>query len=148
MDFRIRLRGGALIIATVLAGCGNADEPVEEAAVATTSTAPTTTAIVSTTTTVAATATTTSTTTTTTEPPPLDGMTIYDQRCASCHGRDGTGGRGPSLVHHLATHANREVEFQQIVEGGDGMPAFGERLTTEEINEVIDYYTEAFGPAE
>jgi polyvinyl alcohol dehydrogenase (cytochrome) len=68
-----------------------------------------------------------------------DGARLFRTVCASCHGRKGEGGVGPSLIgiedrltldQHVAT-----------VEGGRGsqMPAFQHALTPEEIQAVVEY---------
>lgn len=113
-----------------------------------------TTTTVASTTTVAEVDTTTTTeadvdtsTTTTSLASDIDGMAVFESNCARCHGSDGGGGRGPSLVIHLAETDDPEADRTQIVEGGNGMPAFGNRLTAEEIDAVLGYLDAAFGEA-
>jgi mono/diheme cytochrome c family protein/uncharacterized membrane protein len=74
----------------------------------------------------------------------IDGMAIYESNCARCHGADGSGGRGPSLQGLATEEPDRQFAIDQIVEGGGGMPAFGNRLTLEQINAVVDYIYAAF----
>ena len=62
----------------------------------------------------------------------------YAKRCATCHGEKGEGGaavvegkkiKGPSLRSgHALTHPDEDY-VKQIVKGGDGMPAFGSKLS-------------------
>ena len=59
--------------------------------------------------------------------------------CAHCHGFDGVNGdRGPDLqlVRKRLTAAQIRA---QIVHGGEGMPAFGDQLTTPEIDDLLAY---------
>lgn len=70
----------------------------------------------------------------------------FTKNCARCHGENGTGGlktvdgkklKVPNLT---AGHALRHFDddfIKQISKGGDGMPAFKEKLTPEEINELV-----------
>jgi mono/diheme cytochrome c family protein len=79
------------------------------------------------------------------EPPPEepDGAAIYQQNCALCHGTDGTGGSGPSLVgvgdHHTVD------DLREIVQNGRGtMPAWEGELSPEEIDAVVAYISTAW----
>lgn len=70
------------------------------------------------------------------------GRDIYANRCASCHGASGTGGRGPALHQGRMVSAYPDVDDHVAVvrDGrGSGMPAFGEVLTDEEIDAVVAY---------
>lgn len=59
--------------------------------------------------------------------------------CAHCHGTEGVGGsRGPDL--QLVRKRLKKAEIlQQIQNGGKAMPAYGDMLTTAQINDLIAY---------
>jgi mono/diheme cytochrome c family protein len=72
---------------------------------------------------------------------------IFEKDCQSCHGSKGAGGpfkqedgstlKVPSLREGRAVrHADDEF-LNQIVKGGDGMPDFGKKLSTAQINDLI-----------
>ncbi len=70
-----------------------------------------------------------------------DGAAVFSTSCAGCHGADGGGGRGPALGGGAVVET-LPVEGDQVVvitDGRGGMPAFGDRLTPEEIQAVTDY---------
>ncbi|MGV3576719.1 MAG: c-type cytochrome [Devosia sp.] len=66
------------------------------------------------------------------------GEPIYVRRCQECHGAKGGGFVGPKLAgnQHLA---NAEFVIRQITNGSADMPAFGKRLTPEELLAVGTY---------
>jgi mono/diheme cytochrome c family protein len=73
---------------------------------------------------------------------------IYGQNCAICHGDAGKGGvvaiegkklKVPSLVEGHSLKASDEHYVTQITKGGEGMPAFKDKLKPEEINEMVRY---------
>lgn len=70
---------------------------------------------------------------------PNAGSQIFSQNCAVCHGAQGGGGAtGPDLQEpELAQE--EEAVVTQIVEGGGGMPAFGEQLSDQEIADVAAF---------
>jgi mono/diheme cytochrome c family protein len=77
-----------------------------------------------------------------------EAKTTYTQICASCHQDKGEGGmvklegkrlKVPSLLEgHGLTHTDAEFA-KQIADGGDGMPAFKDRLNAEQINNLVRY---------
>ncbi len=93
----------------------------------------------------------------------IDGGTIYGNSCASCHGTAGGGGVGPKLSggeasltfpnidDHVAwvTNGSAGAKGQgygdpnrpggQRVATSGGMPAFGNQLSPEEIQAVVEY---------
>jgi mono/diheme cytochrome c family protein len=71
----------------------------------------------------------------------VDGAAIFGQRCAGCHGGDGSGGIGPRLAggRVVADFPDQQQQIAFVTNGQDGMPAFGERLSPEEIAAVVDY---------
>jgi mono/diheme cytochrome c family protein len=75
--------------------------------------------------------------------------TTYEKNCKLCHGANGEGGpvklddgtklKVPSLREGHALHHPDSDYVKQITKGGDGMPAFGEKLKPEEINDLIRF---------
>ena len=74
----------------------------------------------------------------------IDGMAIFESNCVRCHRSDGSGGRGPSLIGKADETDDLAEEIEQITNGGGGMPAWGTRLSAEEILAVIEYYRTTF----
>jgi mono/diheme cytochrome c family protein len=67
-------------------------------------------------------------------------MAVYEASCAGCHGADGTGvaGRGRPLTG-IAAQGDRATHVASITDGKGGMPAFGERLSADEIDQAASY---------
>jgi len=73
--------------------------------------------------------------------------------CIRCHKADGTGGpfeledgaklKVPSLREHGRKDPDKELA-DQIVNGGDGMPAFKNRLDEERINSLVRFIRREF----
>jgi mono/diheme cytochrome c family protein len=72
----------------------------------------------------------------------------FTQVCAACHQEKGEGGmvkienkrlKVPSLLEgHGLTHTDAEFA-KQIANGGDGMPAFKDRLNETQINNLVRF---------
>ena len=60
--------------------------------------------------------------------------------CSHCHGESGFGGSdsGPDLSHVRKELKAPEIA-QQIHDGGNNMPPFGDALTTDEIASLVEY---------
>jgi len=59
--------------------------------------------------------------------------------CAHCHGPAGVGGiKGPDL-QLVRKRMNKEQIRHQIHDGGKSMPAYGDMLTSPQINDLIAY---------
>lgn len=72
---------------------------------------------------------------------PQAGEQIFADNCSTCHGPDGGGGSAPSLQDpELADDPDRVVD--QIVDGGGGMPPFGDQLSEQEISDVAAFIVE------
>lgn len=77
-----------------------------------------------------------------------DAKTTYMQICANCHQEKGEGGtvklegkriKVPSLLEgHGLEHSDAEFA-KQIANGGDGMPAFKDRLKPEQIDALVKF---------
>jgi len=78
------------------------------------------------------------------EPGELDGMVIYEAKCARCHSSDGSGGRGPNLQGIAVEQPETTGGIEIVNNGGRGMPSFTESLTPEQIESVINYVWETF----
>jgi len=71
---------------------------------------------------------------------------VFKKNCSECHGEDGTGGtktvdgkklKVPTLRGgHALGHFDDDF-IKQINKGGDGMPAFKDKLTPEQVNELV-----------
>ena len=76
------------------------------------------------------------------------GKQQYMERCAGCHGEDGTGGHGPAIVNLSRPRAtSRETVRYVILNGipGGGMPSF--RIAEEEANAIAVYVSTLRTPA-
>lgn len=83
------------------------------------------------------------------------GARLYQERCASCHGTDGSGEGAlaaglaappADLRIHVPVHTDREL-YNAIQYGtsGTAMPSFEGRLTHEEIWHLVNYLRDALG---
>src|SRR5919197_418855 len=80
--------------------------------------------------------------------------TIYLKNCKECHGEKGDGGRVkledgtrlkvPSLREGHALHHPDSDFVKQITKGGDGMPAFKDKLKPDEIDELVRFIRHEF----
>ena|SRR6202048_1502713 len=78
----------------------------------------------------------------------------FEKNCKLCHGASGEGGpvklddgtklKVPSLREGHALHHPDSDFVKQITKGGDGMPAFGEKLKPEEINDLVRFIRHEF----
>lgn len=81
--------------------------------------------------------------------------TTYSQVCTVCHGDKGDGGpvtidgkklKVPSLkVGHALTHTDAQLA-KTIANGEEGMPAFKDRLTPEQIQDMVRFVRREFQP--
>jgi mono/diheme cytochrome c family protein len=78
----------------------------------------------------------------------------YAKDCQNCHGPTGEGGTAklddgsklkvPSLREgHALRHQDSEF-LKQITKGGDGMPAFADKLKPEDMNDLIKFIRHEF----
>ena len=81
----------------------------------------------------------------------FQGLAVYEQRCAQCHGRTGAGGIGANIQDvelRLTDAEQREV----VVNGRRGprgqMPAFGTILSDSDIDAVVRFTRDILEPAE
>ncbi len=66
------------------------------------------------------------------------GATTYDAKCAGCHGADGKGVSGPSLVASPKADLTTQAMVTAVLDGKGTMPSFS-TLTDEEIANTIAY---------
>lgn len=71
----------------------------------------------------------------------LDGpaatMTLFEQRCVSCHATDLKGRMEPETnLTKIGTKMTQEEIVEQITNGGSRMPAFKKMLTSDEIQDI------------
>ena len=79
---------------------------------------------------------------------------VYMKNCKECHGEKGDGGpvkledgtklKVPSLREGHALHHPDSDFLKQITKGGDGMPAFKDKLKPEEIDDLIRFIRHEF----
>ena len=79
---------------------------------------------------------------------------IYEKECKACHGETGAGGpfkqkdgstlKVPSLREGRAVRHEDSEFVKQITKGGDGMPDFGDKLSAEQINDLIKMIRKEF----
>lgn len=62
-----------------------------------------------------------------------------EQKCAICHGPNGEGNIGPNLKTGLPMSRSIEQITMQITNGSGVMPAFKDKLSQEQINELAKY---------
>jgi len=79
---------------------------------------------------------------------------VFAKNCQTCHGPTGTGGpvkledgtklKVPSLRQgHALRHPDSDF-LKQINKGGDGMPAFKDKLTPQQIDELVRFIRSEF----
>lgn len=78
-----------------------------------------------------------------------DGATLYKTKCAMCHGADGKGDSPMGKKLNVRDLGSPEVQKQTdaelttiVTNGKNKMPAFGAKLTSEQIGQVIAYIRE------
>jgi cytochrome c oxidase cbb3-type subunit 3 len=69
------------------------------------------------------------------------GATLFGERCRACHGDDGKGGVGPDLTRATYGYGRNPEAVAQTIRSGrpGGMPAYGNRLSADEIQAVVTY---------
>lgn len=72
------------------------------------------------------------------------GSEIYTMNCAECHGASGEGAeKGIPLTKGHAVHHSETEHIKQVTDGeGEKMPAFREKLTPDQIKEVVRFVRE------
>ncbi len=70
------------------------------------------------------------------------GAEIYASNCAGCHGADGSGVSGPSLIDAVPNRSDDEI-LSAVTEGGDTMPPF--TLSCGEQDALLQYLRDEHG---
>jgi cytochrome c oxidase subunit II len=75
------------------------------------------------------------------------GQEVYDRNCAACHQPDGKGISGvfPAIAGSPIANGPVSAHLARIINGGVGMPPFGEQLTPVDIAAVATLQRNAFG---
>jgi len=79
---------------------------------------------------------------------------VFAKNCQTCHGVDGKGGpvkledgtrlRVPSFREgHALRHPDSDFR-KQIIEGGDGMPSFKSKLSSQQVDDLIKFIRQEF----
>lgn len=70
-----------------------------------------------------------------------DAPQLFSQHCAACHGAGRLGGTGPALLPESLARLKKPEALKTISEGriATRMPAFGEKLSSVEIQLLLDY---------
>jgi mono/diheme cytochrome c family protein len=71
------------------------------------------------------------------------GQFTYESNCASCHGVDGLGVTGPSLVERIPTLTGEQI-LEAIDTGPGDMPAFKSEFSDQDFADVLEYVTLTF----
>jgi mono/diheme cytochrome c family protein len=73
-----------------------------------------------------------------------DGAAVYKAKCAACHGADGSGnttvGKNLKVRPFSSPEVQKcpEAELTKVITDGKGkMPAYGKKLTAEEIHSLV-----------
>ena len=74
----------------------------------------------------------------------FNGYTKADVACFSCHGGDGKGSmRGPGLADEVEEHSDEQL--RDVIKEGDGrMPAHKDRMSDDEIAQVLAWLRVSF----
>lgn len=67
------------------------------------------------------------------------GMAVFESNCVGCHSADGSGSATGRPLIGIAAEADRSVHIESITNGKGNMPAWGDRLSAEEISAAASY---------
>ncbi len=76
-----------------------------------------------------------------------EGEVVYEKYCAACHQSDGKGlpPTFPAIAGSPIAQGEMSEHLNRVINGGQGMPPFGEQLTPVESAAVITFQRNAFG---
>lgn len=77
------------------------------------------------------------------EADPVRGEVTYIANCQSCHGADGTGVSGPSLLERLPTLTSTEI-LMAIDDGPGIMPAYRQQFDEQTMSNLLEFLTLEF----
>ncbi len=69
----------------------------------------------------------------------IDGGALYQEYCAKCHGQGLTGGNAPSLVDGVWMYGRNPDRNIRFGIAQQGMPAFGEVLSGDQVKAIVGY---------
>ena len=74
----------------------------------------------------------------------VSGASVYADKCAGCHKPDASGGFGPSLLDNVWLGKEGDITGDRLEEivskgTGKGMPPFGDVLSNDELDAVVDF---------
>lgn len=72
-----------------------------------------------------------------------DGAVFEQAGCGTCHALQAAGSQGAVGPDLDKLRPTAELVERQVAQGGDGMPAFGDQLTPEQIRAVAEYILDA-----
>jgi cytochrome c oxidase cbb3-type subunit III len=70
---------------------------------------------------------------------PPDGEAVFNSNCATCHGMNASGGRGPDL-HAALRNGDQDADLRKVIKNGlpgTAMPAF--RLDSDDLDALVKY---------
>jgi alcohol dehydrogenase (cytochrome c) len=70
------------------------------------------------------------------------GKTVFQNNCVACHGATGHGGNGGPDLTAIPSAKNYNRVLGQVENGGGGMPAFKDQLSSKQIADVATYVTQ------
>ncbi len=68
----------------------------------------------------------------------INAADIFSQRCSGCHGENREGDNGPALLPDVLTK-DPSAYVATITNGSSPMPAWGNRLSADEINTLVEF---------
>jgi quinohemoprotein ethanol dehydrogenase len=71
-----------------------------------------------------------------------EGKKVFEGNCLACHGAEGTGGHNGPDLQLSQVAKDQEKVLNQVKKGGTVMPAFGDVLSEQQIQDVAAYITE------
>ncbi|WP_188152024.1 cytochrome c oxidase subunit II [Teredinibacter waterburyi] len=76
-----------------------------------------------------------------------EGESVYETYCAACHqaGGEGIPGMFPAIKDSTIATGDIKLHLDRVINGGQGMPPFGEQLTPVQSAAVITFQRNAFG---
>jgi cytochrome c oxidase cbb3-type subunit 3 len=86
------------------------------------------------------------------DPDPVKrGARLYQPRCTECHGSQGQGGTGPSLVQSNRVARSTQAELVKWIAEGSvdkGMPQWGSRMKPQDLDAVALFVKSLLPPVE
>ncbi len=68
----------------------------------------------------------------------INAADIFSQRCSRCHGEEREGDIGPALLPDVLSK-DPSVYVNTVTNGSGPMPAWGNRLSADEINALVEF---------